>query len=111
MTRLIALVLLGTISAACIGDRSHDVLIKNVTDIHLTVYPYGQKEARFKLELGPGESMKENLLTTDTNPGGYVTIVEAVSDDGRVVFCHRFTYGELTNLNWQVNVTARTDCS
>ena len=96
--------------AGCIGDRSHDALIQNGTALHITVFPYGQKEAQFRHELGAGESFHENLLTTDTNPSGYVTIVEAVNDTGVVIFCHRYTYGELERLGWQIQLKTGVAC-
>jgi len=114
MTRLrigaLALIILAAV--ACIGDRSHDATIQNDANFRVTVYPYGRGEPRFNNVLAPAESARENLLTTDTDPGGYVTIVEAVNDAQVVVFCHRYTYGELQQLSWKIRIKGgQLDCS
>jgi hypothetical protein len=109
--RICVLALIVLMAVACIGDRSHDATIQNDANFLVTVYPYGRGEARFKHVLAPAESARENLLTTDTHPGGYVTVVEAVNDAQVIVFCHRYTYGELQELGWKIRIkSGQLDC-
>jgi hypothetical protein len=106
---LILLVTLWSL-VGCLGDNTRDVLLRNGTDLSLTVFPYSQREARFRHDLAPGEVVRENLLVSGTSAGTYVTVMEALDGNGILVFCHKYTYGELTSLRWEVVITPGSNC-
>ena len=98
---------LGLLITACLGDLSQEVRIVNDTAYTVTVYPYGQNQPQYSHVLDPGASAQELMLTSDTDAGTYVARVEAVDGSHTLVFCHRYTYGELQQLGWQVHVKHR----
>ena len=99
--------LCGVVLPACIGDLSQNVRIVNGTTYTVTVYPYGRNQSQFKHVLAASASADENMLTSDTNSATFVARVEAVDLSGSLVFCRRYTYGELKQLGWQIQIKDR----
>ena len=111
-TAVIACVLV--LGVGCVGDTSEVVYYHNATTVPLLVYGADntKKDAR---RVPPGETVKDQWLVPPVwsgarpQPGGPAK-VQASTESGELVFCHRFTFDELAQMNWKIELTRRNDC-
>jgi len=94
------------VSASCFGDLSHPVLYENATSARVTIYPRGREYPGVKRVLDAGATQKDNLLVSNMNPDTFVARIEAVDDAGLLVFCRRYTNGDLDHLGDRITVHA-----
>lgn len=111
MKRLAPLFLAAVLSSGCIGDQSQAVTFTNAEDFGITVYPYGRDRAQITRQLPARAEYRDNYPLSDTNEDRVVARVEATDAAGSLIFCHRYTYGELKRLGGIILVRAgRNDC-
>lgn len=87
-----------------LGDLSHKIIYENATDGRIGVFPYGRGYPEMRLTLEPGATQKGDVLIRDEKPETWVATIEAVDDSGALIFCHRYTNGELKELSDRVIV-------
>lgn len=93
------------------GDRSHDVAITNPNDASVVLFDAGREYPAQSRTLAPHETKITQWLISDDRSDAITQKVEATDSTGRLIFCHRFTYNELTRLKWQVSLQAgQLDC-
>ena len=99
------------LGAACIGDRSTEVVVTNETAQQVAVYPYGRDYPGVRWLLEAGAAHRANLLAGDARPETHVAFIEAVDDTNTLIFCHSYSYGELKELKGEVRIKeGKIDC-
>ena len=106
MRRTVALAVSLLVVGSCMGDLNHPVIFENATDAKVTLYPYGRSHQELKRVLEPGATHKDNIPVSDMKRETYVAYVEAVNESGDLVFCHRYTNGDLDQLQGRIVVRA-----
>ncbi len=96
------LILAAIVGSGCLGDQSREVTFKNETSTAVTLYPYGRNRPQITRDLAVGVSYRDHYPISGTEPTTLVAYVEAVDASGRLVFCHRYTVGELDRLGGQI---------
>jgi hypothetical protein len=85
-------------TSACLGDQGIQVYFRNETGMGISVYPDGRQYPASRQLMAPGEQHKDALQVSSTKPDAFVARIEAVDATGTLIYCHRFTYGELERL-------------
>lgn len=109
---LVAAVLV--VGTNCIGDNSHSVDFLNTTAVPLLVWNGGDAQRSNAQRVGPGETVKNQWVVPHPQNGkliGEPRQVQASTESGQRVFCHRFSYDELERIAWHIEIAARDDCS
>ena len=99
--------------ASCIGDNSHRVDYRNALAVPVLVYESEATKASAR-RVGPGETLHEQWLVPAVWSGrisGLPRMLQASTESGERIFCHRFTYEELDRLGWVIEITQRNDCT
>jgi hypothetical protein len=86
------------------GDRSHDVTITNPSDVPVILYDVGREHPAQSRTIAAHETRVTQWLVSDDHSDSITQKVEATDTNGNLVFCHRYTYNELSRLNWQVSL-------
>lgn len=93
------------------GDRSHDVTITNLADVPIILYDVGREHPDQSRMIAPHEARVTQWLVSEDHSDSITQKVEATDANGNLVFCHRYTYNELSRLNWQVALRpGQLDC-
>jgi hypothetical protein len=109
--RLLLAFVVAFIAAGCVGDASHRVDYHNTTSVPLSIYADSTTGTRL---VAPGETYRDQWVVPAIWSGarsGPMRHVEAKSESGALVFCHRYTYEELDRLNWVIEIVPKDDCS
>lgn len=95
------------------GDRGLPIAFVNTTDENVILYEKGRANPAYRKELAPN-SRTENVWVDsrlDDKAKDFVKYrVEATTRSGEVVFCHDYTFNELTRIGWVVQVRRHNDC-
>lgn len=94
------------VSVSCLGDLSHPVLYENATSTQVTIYPRGREYPGVKRVLEVGATQNDSLLVADMKSETYVARIEAVDESGLLIFCQRFTNGDLDRLGNRISIQA-----
>jgi hypothetical protein len=86
------------------GDTSVPITYINETDQRVIVSPYGRSYPAAERTLDPGASAEDDLLVSNPKPNTFVTRLEAFDASGQLLYCHKFTVGDLQSLNGQVRI-------
>jgi hypothetical protein len=86
------------------GDRSHDVTIANPSDASVILYDVGREHPDQSRTIAPHETKVTQWLVSADHSDSVTQKVEATDTNGNLIFCHRYTYNELTQLNWHVTL-------
>jgi hypothetical protein len=96
-----------------LGDNSHNVTYRNLTDLPLLVYGSDPTKADTK-RVPAGATVESQWLVPAVWSGtisGPPRLVQASTEGGERVFCHKFSFDELERLKWLIEITRRDDCS
>jgi hypothetical protein len=97
------LILAGTASA-CIGDPAIQVYYHNETGQAISIYPHGRNYPSSRQILAAGEEQRNSLMFSSRKPDAVVARIEAVDATGTLIYCHRFTFGELERLGGVIRI-------
>ena len=98
---------------ACVGDASHRIEYRNTTNVPVNVYPDSETPSNPHL-IAPGETYQDQWVVPAVWSGvrnGPTRRVEAKTEAGVRVFCHRYSYEELDRSSWRIRIERRDDCS
>ena len=99
-----------TASAAC-GDSFREVVLYNGTDVALEVFHNGGRDVpASRVEIAPGASHTAGWLWPITSDDFRSRKVEALDDQGQLVFCRTFSYRDLQQLGWKVDIGRERAC-
>jgi hypothetical protein len=86
--------------------------VTNETNRKVTVYPYGRQRDQVKWVLEPGGVHNDDMPAGDARADSPVALMEAIDESGALIFCHRYSYGELKALEGAVRIReGKIDCS
>lgn len=102
------------IASACGGDESEKVYLHNTLDVAVNV---GSNGASGPWQLvQPGQTGTNQWLVVGKRNGkrqdaGFpLRQVEAKTESGERVFCHRYSDTDLDGLNWTIEIKRSDDC-
>jgi hypothetical protein len=120
MTRpqlFLAIAVAAAVASACgllPGDESEYVYFHNTLDVAVAVGLKGDAEPWQPVK--PGEIATNQWIVAGKrdgkrqNPGFPVWQVEAKTESGERVFCHRYTPGDLDGLKWTIEIKRSDEC-
>jgi hypothetical protein len=117
--RSLAVALCGVLLfAACgssglgMGDRGHGIYFHNATGQPITLYELGRDHPEVGMHrMKPDERFGSSWAVPD-NPNDKRTVrVEAVLEDGTLVYCHIFSWDGLEQVRWRIEVVRKNDCT
>src|SRR5437773_540886 len=102
------------IASACIGEESEKVYLHNTLDVAVTVGHHG--------DTGPWQLVQAGQTGTNQwivagkrngkrqDAGLPLRQIEAKTESGELVFCHRYSDTDLDGLNWTIEIKRSNDC-
>ena len=113
-SRLFVFVVLTAAATACgLGDNSHDVYYRNTTGSTVLVYQTDATKGAAR-RVAAGETLHEQWIVPPVWSGtrsGAPQLLQASTESGEHIFCHRFSFDELEKLGWVIEITRRNDCT
>jgi hypothetical protein len=115
MHRLVAAGVLASFAlASCgmFGSRGLPIEFVNRTGKLVVLYELGRANP-FRKELAPEERLQSSWVNSRLDDKAKDEVkyrVEATNQSGDLVFCHDFTFNELTRVGWVVEIRAMNDC-
>jgi hypothetical protein len=116
MRRLVAvsvLALLAVGSCGILGDKGLPIEFVNRTGTPVVLYEQGRAYPRVRIELAAEQRLRSSWVDSrlDDNMKDKVKFrVEATTQSGDLVFCHDYTFNELTRVGWVVDIRVLNDC-
>jgi hypothetical protein len=105
---LVGFGILLTVLVGC--DRSQDVKYVNETSERITVYRYGRAYPDLRQVLEAGQTGTNTILANGGDDDN-VARVEAVDENGSLIFCHAYKVGELRKLAGVIRIKrGQNDC-
>ena len=98
------------------GDESETVYLHNTLDVPVSVYQTDGKQRGPSQLVQPGQTATNRWLAAAKRDGQRVESglplrqVEATTDSGDRVFCHRYTDTDLDGLHWSIDIRRADDC-
>jgi hypothetical protein len=117
--RLGLIVAVAAIASGCgvfAGDESEAVYLHNTLDVPVSVYQTDGKQAGPSQLVQPGQTATNRWLVAGKRDGTRAESglpprqVEAKTESGERVFCHRYTDTELDGLRWTIDIRRTNDC-
>ncbi len=110
-----SLAMLAILAVSCgegpiLGDQSHEAWIHNASDTTVIWYDPGGAEyapgGSPNFRLAPGETHHTNWLVDRTTRGRQEVryTPKAFDDSKTLVFCRTYTWDELENIGWRIDV-------
>jgi hypothetical protein len=99
-------------SCGVFGTRGLPIEFVNRTGKPIVLYELGRANP-FRKELAPEERLRSSWVNSrlDDNAKDRVKFrVEATTESGDLVFCHDYTFNELTRAGWVVEIREQNDC-
>jgi hypothetical protein len=95
------------------GDEGLPIEFVNRTGENIVLYEHGRAYPDLRKELAP-DARRDNVWVgsrlDDKAKDGAIYRVEATTRSGELVFCHVYTFNELTRLRWVVEIRKQNDC-
>jgi hypothetical protein len=99
-------------SCGIFGHRGLPIDFVNRTGRPVVLYELGRANP-FRKELAPDERLRSSWVDSGLDDKAKDVVkyrVEATTASGDLVFCHDFTFNELTRVGWVVEIRAQNDC-
>jgi hypothetical protein len=107
---LLAIALVGVSCIPAFGDPTKEVFIENRTDVPLVIYTF-DRDPRFKEELAPGQTLRDTWRYPLSSSDRRRVRVEADDKVGTRIFCADYSYEDLANAKWRIEVTRALRCA
>lgn len=107
-----ALTCVALTSCGIFAHRGLPIEFVNRTGNPVVLYELGRANP-FRKELVPDERLRSSWVDSglDDNAKDRVKYrVEATTGSGDLVFCHDYTFNELTRVGWVVEIRVQNDC-
>ena len=103
---LLSPLLFGLSGCPIIGDQSHDVTIRNATNLPLVLYEHGRAYPQYSESLDPRAVLQSGWLVPcgEARHTARFAHVEAADNTGQLIFCQSYTYDDLERLGWTIEV-------
>jgi hypothetical protein len=110
-----AAVLVCVLLASCrlIGDKGLPIQFVNRTGEKVVLYEKGRANPSYRKELAPDARSENVWVDSRLGERGKDQVqyrVEATTLSGDVLFCHDYTFNELTRVSWIVEIRKQNDC-
>ena len=115
LRQILVLSLLTSVALTSCGVFGHGGLpieFVNRTDKPVVLYELGRANP-FRKELAPDERLRSSWVDSGLDDRAKDRVkyrVEATSGSGDLVFCHDYTFNELTGVGWVVEIRVQNDC-
>jgi len=100
-------------SCGIFGDKGLPIEFVNRTGKPVILYDHGRAYPNLRKEL-PADARSRNVWVDsrldDRAKDLVMYRVEATTQSGDLVFCHAYTFNELTRLGWVVEIRVLNDC-
>lgn len=100
-------------SCGIIGDRGLPIEFVNRTGKPVLLYELGRAYPALRKELDAEERLRSSWVDSRLDDRAKNTVkfrVEATTESGDLVFCHDYTFNDLTRISWVVEIRAQNDC-
>lgn len=100
-------------SCGILGDKGRPIEFVNRTGQHVVLWEQGRPYAGARKELAADARLRDVWVDPriDDEAKDLVKFrVEATTDAGDLVFCHDFTWNDLTRAGWVVEIRVQNDC-
>jgi hypothetical protein len=103
------------VASACIGDVSEKVYLHNTLDVAVTVGHHGDSGPWQLVQ--PGQTGTNQWIVAGMRNGKRqdaglpLRQIEAKTEAGEVVFCHRYSDTDLDALKWTIEIKRGNDCN
>jgi hypothetical protein len=95
------------------GDKGLPIAFTNRTTETMILYEKGRSNPSYRKELAP-DARAENVWVDsrldETGKDSVKYRVEATTISGDIVFCHEYSFNELTRVRWLVEIRRENDC-
>ena len=95
------------------GDKGLPIEFVNRTGQNIVLFEKGRANPSYRKELAP-DARSENVWVDprldDRGKNEVKYRVEATRASGELVFCHDYTFNELTRIRWIVEIRLQNDC-
>jgi len=95
------------------GDKGLPIEFVNLTGRSVVLYEKGRAHPSYRKELAAEARSQDVWVDSRLDEEGRELVkyrVEATSDSGDVLFCHDYTFNELTRVGWVVEIREQNDC-
>jgi hypothetical protein len=102
------------IASACIGDESEKVYLHNTLNVAVTVAHHGDSGPWQLVQ--PGQTATNQWIVAGMRNGKRqdaglpLRQIEAKTESGELVFCHRYSDTDLDGLKWTIEIKRIDDC-
>jgi hypothetical protein len=101
-------------SCGIFGHRGLPIEFVNRAGSSVVLYELGRANANlFRKELAPNERLRSSWVDSGLDDKAKDKVkyrVEATTASGDLIFCHDYTFNELTRVGWVVEIRAQNDC-
>jgi hypothetical protein len=107
--RLVVIIAVAFVLSSC-GDPGYVVYVFNRTSQSVVVTVEGNADAPSRpRDIEPGASVSMTWLYPTNSSDTRRTVVRAMTRDGKLVFCRRYSFDEVrADLRWEVNIIPGT---
>jgi hypothetical protein len=115
MRRLVVVSVLASLavgSCGIFGHRGLPIEFVNRTGRPVVLYELGRTNP-FRMELAPDGRLQSSWVDSGLDDKAKNEVkyrVEATTQSGDLVFCHDYTFNELTRVGWVVDIRVLNDC-
>lgn len=95
------------------GDKGLPIQFVNRTGETVILYEKGRANPTYRKELAPDARSENVWVDSRLDDEGKDLVkyrVEATTGSGVLVFCHDYTYNDLTRMSWVVEIRKQNDC-
>ena len=99
-------------SCGVFGTRGLPIEFVNRTGKPVVLYELGRANP-FRKELAPDERLRSSWVDSGLDDRAKDEVkyrVEATTGSGDLIFCHDYTFNELSRVGWVVEIRAQNDC-
>ena len=111
----LSIVLLSLVMSSCglmsFGDPARPIDLHNATGVTIILYQDAAAPKANTRTVEPGATAESAWLWPITSSDRRVRVVKATDRSGTLLYCQAFTFGELEEISWRVEITKQSPAS